>query len=128
MPSELRHLLFRPSEVVQAVKEYYRRMRTATPTGLVVFCGPEARGAGATVRFRITVASNPVDGEAMPNQDVLVDTPVLAAALILFCHDKKIPLPAQADKSLQVFGDQVCLLATLHPKVNATVAGDAIYL
>ena len=47
---------------------------------------------------------------------MIIEGPVLAAALILFCHDKRIPLPAAGDKSLQCFGDQLGLVVAINPK------------
>lgn len=122
MPSELRHILFRSPEVVQAVKEYYRRLGTPLPAGAVTCCGPEGEGAGNAVLFRITLVpdgakglSPPAQGEAKQH-DVVIEGPALAAALILHCRDRRIPLPATAEKSLQRFGEQLCLVATINPK------------
>ena len=121
MPTELRHLLFRPAEVVWAVKEYHRRTGAPLQSGSVVSCGPECDSAGG-VAFRIALAPDPVDGGAVSATDpegrleVVVEGPTLAAALILHCRDRRIPLPAAADKSLQQFGEQVCLVAKINPK------------
>ena len=124
MPSELRHLLFRPPEVVQAVKEYHRRLGTPLPVGTVMQCGPECEGAGGAVRFRIVIEPDPADGTPPrpgeeARQELVIEGPALAAALILHCRDRRIPLPANADKSLQRFGEQVCLIATINPKQDA---------
>ncbi len=121
MPSELRHLLFRPPEVVQAVKEYHRRIGTPLPAGTVLQCGPESEGASGVVRFRIVLEPDLGEGVAPkpgeePRQEVVIEGPALAAALILHCRDRRIPLPASADKSLQRFREQVCLIATINPK------------
>lgn len=124
MPSELRHLLFRPPEVVQAVKEYHRRLGTPLPAGTVMQCGPESEGASGAVRFRIVLEPDPAEG-APPRpgeearHELVIEGPALAAALILYCRDRRVPLPASADKSLQRFGEQVCLVATINPKQDA---------
>lgn len=120
MPSEVRHLLFRPAEVVQAVKEYHRRSGAPLPSGTVARCGPEAEGGG--VRFRITLVPDrardrtPSAATEAARYEVVVEGPVLAAALILHCRDRGIPLAASAEKSLQRFGEQVCLISTINPK------------
>ena len=119
MPSEVRHLLFRPTEVVQAVKEYHRRLGAPLPSGSVARCGPEDEGGG--VRFRITLVPDRAKGWASSSTEasryeVVVEGPVLAAALILHCRDRGIPLAARAEKSLQCFGEQVCLISTLNAK------------
>ena len=121
MPSELRHLLFRPAEIVQAVREYHRRLGTPLPSGTVARCGPECEAEDGGVSFRITIlpdhdgAGPAITGEAQ-RQDIVIEGPSLAAALILYCRDRRIPLPAGADKSLQAFGEKVCLIATINPK------------
>lgn len=128
MVSELRHIIFRPFEVVDAYREFCRRSGTPLPAGTVVGCGPEADGAGAPLRFRIVIAPDAADGKAgaeagdAPRREVVVDSATLAAALILYCRDRRIPLPASADKSLQRFGDQVCLLATINPRQDKATA------
>jgi len=126
--SELRHILFRPFEVVEAFKEYARRSGTRLPAGSVVSCGPENDGTGTPIRFRIVIAPDLTHDKAAPpargtpHREIAIDSATLAAALILYCRDRRIPLPATADKSLQQFGDQVCLLATINPKQDPATA------
>jgi hypothetical protein len=121
MPTELRHLLFRPAEVVQAVKEYRRRMGHSLPPGTILSCGPECDSSGEILCFRLTLVADAGAGTAHPKrgdggrQDMVIQGPALAAALILYCRDRKIPLAASAGKSLQLFGDQVCLVTTINP-------------
>jgi hypothetical protein len=120
VPSELRQLLFRPAEVVQAVKEYHRRLGTPLPSGTVTRCGPECEVAGGIVSFRIAIVSDSDSGGSAAvtedtRQDIVIEGPSLAAALILYCRDRRIPLPAGADKSLQRVGEKVCLIATINP-------------
>lgn len=116
MVSELRHILFRPDEVVQAVREYRRRVGTPLPTSAVARCGPEADGDA--VRFRIAFAPERARGVPLPaggeGQDVVIEGSILVAALILHCHHRRIPLPAGAEKSLARFGEQVCLVARMN--------------
>jgi hypothetical protein len=118
MPTELRHLLFQPAEVVQAVQEYRRRLGQALPSGAIVSCGPESKGSGEIMSFRLTIAPDAAAvmkrGESR-QQETIIPGPALAAALILYCRDHKIPLAASASKSLQLYGNQVCLITTIHP-------------
>lgn len=118
MPTELRHLLFRPAEVVQAVKEYRRRMGHALPFGTILSCGPECESSGEILRFRLTLGPDktPKRGENGRGDIVIIQGPALAAALILYCRDHKIPLAASAGKSLRLFGNQVCLVTTINPR------------
>lgn len=134
MPTELRHLLFRPPEVVMAVKEYHRRIGTPLPAGAVARCGPETAGADPAVRFRIVLTPDPVTDPLVPDpplperQELVIEGPALAAALILHCRDRRIPLPATADKFLQRFGEQVCLVVTINPKLEELPAADQLCL
>ena len=121
MVSEVRHILFRPFEVVQAVAEFCRRSGEPLSPGTVIRCGPENTGPGTPIKFRMTVAPDEA-GTPQEPRDIVIDSPILAAALILYCRDRRIPLPATADKSLQQFGDQVCLMATINPKQDTVTA------
>ena len=127
MPTELRHLLFRPAEVVQAVKEYRRRMGHSLPSGTIVSCGPECESSGEILRFRLTLEPDADAGKTHPKrgeggrQEMVIQGPALAAALILYCRDRQIPLAASASKSLQLFGNQVCLVTTINPGRNEMV-------
>ncbi len=121
MPSELRHLLFRPVEVALAIKDYRRRLGMPLPHGGVVRCGPEISAADGSVCFRMVLAPDPPDTaspatNAEPRQEIVVDGPALAAALILFCRERRIPLPSAGDKALQRFGEQVGLVITINRK------------
>ena len=111
MPSELRHIVFRPAEVVEAVEEYLRRLGTPLPSGNVVDCGPVREdGFDGKVSFSITIVPDEPLGEARSRTiaegrtEVVIEGPALAAALILFCRSHRIPMPATADKSLQRIG------------------------
>jgi len=123
MPTELRHLLFRPAEVVQAVKEYRRRMGHALPSGTIVSYGPECDSSGEILRFRLTLGPDkaPKRGESERGDVVIIQGPALAAALILYCRDRNIPLAASAGKSLRLFSNQVCLVTTINPRRDEMV-------
>ncbi len=114
MPSELRQILFRTPEVAQAVTEYHRRMRTPLPAGTIIRCAAESDGPDSPPRVRLVIALD--DPEASnpggSHREVMIDGPALAAALILHCRDRRIPLPATAQKSLQRFGDRLGLVVT----------------
>jgi hypothetical protein len=80
------------------------------------------------VQFRIVIAPDiqptkaPAGVASLPNREVIVDSLTLTAALILYCRDRRIPLPAAADKSLQRFGEQICLMTTINPKQDKVTA------
>ena len=111
MPSEIRHILFRPIEVVQAVKEFYKRTGRRLPPGNVVQCNLEGHEKDQEVGVRIHFSPDRASGMAEGAcEHVVVAGARLVAALILFCQDRKIPLSAKCDKLLQLYGDQVCLI------------------
>jgi hypothetical protein len=122
MPTELRHVLFRPAEVVQAIRQYHRRLGLTLPAGTVQSCGPEYADEGQEVRFRLTIIPDRVQGKRFVTgqtgtpEEMVIEGPALAAALILYCRDRHIPLPAGANKSLQIFApDRLCLVSTMNP-------------
>lgn len=115
MPSEIRHLMFRPYEVALAVQGYHRRMNKPLPPGALVACKLEGEGEGERIQVRMTIM--PDGGKHA--RHLLIDGPTLAASLILYCQAIRIPLPSKAEKSLQRFGDQVCLVAKLNAKPEA---------
>jgi hypothetical protein len=117
MPSEIRHILFQPPEVVAALGAYFRRVGRAVPPGVIIQCGPEQMNKDAPARFRMTIEderplANPVRPSGDAAQCITVDGADLAAALILYCRSHKIPLPANASKSLEILGGQLCLAFT----------------
>ena len=119
MPTEVRHILFRPAEVIQAVREYCRRSGRPLPTGSVLSCAVENGAAGGAIQFRIKVALDAAGGVIYPKpreieqQDLVIESPNLTAALILYCNARHVPLPAKADKSLQRFGEQIGLVVNI---------------
>ena len=112
MPSEVRHLLFRAPEVVNAVQAHFRRIGKPLPSGSVGDCTCSGDGVTVPVSFQLTLHTD--FGRAGMPDAITVDTVNLVAALIMHCKDKKIPLPAKAQKSLQRINDQICLVATLN--------------
>jgi hypothetical protein len=125
MAMELRHIVFRSDEVVAALKFYWERIGRSHPRGLVQRCGPEGTSNDGDIRFRIVIA--PETRDQQPTHLVLEKADV-AAALILYCKDSNIPLPRIAEKSLQIFGSQLCLLATMNPLKNTPLATEELRL
>ncbi len=120
MASEIRHILFEPPEVVAAVGDYFRRVGRAVPAGIVVQCGPSGGPDSTPISFHMTLAQDPLerrlrlaDRVVAPSHHLTVDSADLTAALILFCRSQKIPLPAGVAKTLEIYGDKICLTFTL---------------
>jgi len=97
MPRELRQIMFRAPEIMTAITEYHRRRAMALPLGTAIGCKVTDDPA-----LSVTLSIE-ADGGALSK--ITVDPEVLAASLILYCINRKIPLPAEADKRLQKVGD-----------------------
>ncbi|MQP66774.1 hypothetical protein GE253_15670 [Niveispirillum sp. SYP-B3756] len=101
MPIEIRHILFSQEEVIRAVVEYHRRSGNPLPAGSVI---------------RIEVMPDPVRcalhfaRDDNSRQVAWVDNQPLAAALIMFCINQRIPLPTKSTKLLDVMNDKVTLV------------------
>ncbi len=101
MPQEIRHLLFAASEVVRAVVEYHKRSGSALPAGDVTDFQAYHEATGVHARFNI--------GRTDWQQTVTVAPGQLAAALILYCKYRSIPLPADAAKVLHVVDGSIAM-------------------
>ena len=109
MPSEVRQLLFKSREVIVAITEYFHRRGLVLPNGTaerVIL--PEGRHVHA-----LLIIATDRGGKV----EVEVNTEMLAAALILFCINRKIPLPVESDKRLQrIQEDSVALVVVKRSK------------
>ena len=120
MPSELRCLFFQPDEVLQAIKEYQLRRGTPLPEASVLQASPERDAVGGLVRFRMQLAlarSSSLDSErgGPECREVIIEEPALSAALIYYCRNFRIPLPAGTEKSLQLIDGQIGLVVRIVP-------------
>lgn len=103
MPFDVRQLSFFRDEVVLAIVELSHANVTTLPPGKIV--GIEL-GANPDVTATLTIrksARSPIVTVTLPSSAV-------AAALILYCVNRKIPLPAKAEKRLERVGESVCLV------------------
>lgn len=104
---ECRCLVFTEQEVARAVLERRRKRREPLPTGTVLGVSHEdGRGALHTT---LTVIDD--YGERTP---LAIAEEELAAALVAWCMDRKIPLPAEADKFLHLINGALSLMITLN--------------
>jgi len=97
MPRELRQIMFRAPEIMTAITAYHRRRAIALPEGTAIGCKVTDDPA-----LSVTLSIEAGDGT---RSDLTVNAEVLAASLILYCINRQIPLPAEADKRLQKVGD-----------------------
>ncbi len=103
MPAEVRLIIFSELEVLSALTEYRRRRSQPLPSDeeikLIIRDKP---------RILVTLAIAP-EGKQIP-LEVVFEGEELAAALIMYCIGRKIPLPATGvSKSIQLVGDSIAL-------------------
>ena len=110
MPTEVRHIIFKPAEVVEAVLAHRRAQKQSTPSGQVGEFGILERPAGASLAFGIQVLPDRGTAGAF---SIVVEGVELVAVLLSVCRERKIPLPMRGSKALVAFGAQVGLVVTL---------------
>jgi len=101
MASEYRLIFFDQNELCRALIEYNRQRRTPFPPGNLkkVVIG----------RTDLSVTIH-IDKDAGALETVTFDTATVAAALIVFCKDRKIPLPAKSAKEIRLIAERLCFL------------------
>jgi len=103
MPGEVRLVIFNDVEVLNALTEYRKRRREPLPSSVDVEVTIRDKP-----RILVTLAIVP-EGKRMPLEFVF-EGEELAAALIMYCIGRKIPLPATgAAKTIRLVGDSVAL-------------------
>jgi hypothetical protein len=108
MPTEIRHIIFSNDEVVRAAIEYHKRTGSPLPPGTVIKIAFERE---PVVRCAVHMGLDS-DGS---RQVHWIEETTLAAALIFFCINNRIPLPTKAGKNLQMVGDHVALIISKSP-------------
>lgn len=103
---ECRCLVFTEQEVARAVLDRRRKRRDTLPTGTVLGVTYEERDG---VRTTVTV----VDDYGAETPLVLGEEEV-GAALVAYCMDRKIPLPAEGDKQLHLIAGSLALIITIN--------------
>lgn len=108
MPREIRNIIFSTNEVLFAVKDCRQRLNDGLPPGSIIDCKildePE-------IGAEIEIACEP-DGR---KRIIAIEGQELTAAMILFCVNLRIPLPAHAIKILQLIDGELGLIVTMFP-------------
>lgn len=102
---ELRCLAFSDQEVVAAIIERRKRLREKLPEGALQRVSYRAE-TGVTV----SIHTANIDGEAAV---FAVQESEATAALVNYCMSRKIPMPVDSDKYLQVINDGLTLMITM---------------
>lgn len=105
MPTEHRRIRFPPGELRTALRELRRRRPDLVPSGDVRPDGFVDTDEG--LKLRLAPQGNG-DGPA-----AVLKAEAVAAALILFCQNRDIPLPRRSDKRLEVEEEEVVLVLDL---------------
>jgi hypothetical protein len=103
MTTEIRQIAFQPAEVCAALQDYRRRRNEPLPAGSIASVD---FGSGPDIVVKLIIQND----SSGARHEVAFDTDVVGAALILFCINRKIPLPATAQKKVQRIGDSIGLV------------------
>jgi hypothetical protein len=107
MTSELRYIFFSAAEFTRALREFATRCGEDLPTSNVVsIMGIDEKTGAVSVDYG-------------PNNTASLAREKVAAALILFCRTKNIPLPAESQKSLTVSQGRIVLVISIPEKARA---------
>ncbi len=103
MPGEIRYIIFNDVEVLSALAEYRRQRNEPLPS---------SDDVEVTIRDKpkilVTLAIVP-KGKQLPIE-LVFEGVELAAALIMFCIDRKIPIPATGvSKTIELVGGSIAL-------------------
>ena len=103
MPGEVRHIIFSEVEVLKALTEYRKRRNKRLPSSEKVEVTIQDKP-----KIVVNLAIVP-EGKQMPLEFVF-EGEELAAALIMFCIGRNIPLPASGvSKTIQLVGGNIAL-------------------
>ncbi len=107
MPSELRKLVFSVDETRNAVIEHCLQKKIAMPEANIedVVLSSDA---DRMVVLKFSTSDPTVPSELALNQEIV------AAALIRYCNQCKIPLPRQGQKLLNVQDGKLVMMINIH--------------
>ena len=108
MPTELRHLIFKPAEVVDAILRDRRARQLHIPTGNIADLRLVESPADQSLSVQLDI--KPDDG-AMAS--IRVEQPEMVTLLIGFCRGRSIPVPMKGTKHLARFGTKLGLVITI---------------
>jgi len=100
---ELRCIMFNDREVAAAIVERRRRMKEPLPPGTVERMAFE-NGPGGTATTLFLVAD---DGT---KHEIRLGDAEVASALVAYCLGRRVPLPVDAEKFMQVVNDHLALM------------------
>jgi len=109
VPAELRQITFTLTEVMVAIRDHRRRTRNPLPTGTVA--GFEMRSDNG-IYADMAIA----DDTTGKKTTIRITDEELAAALIFYCIDHRIPMPVKATKTLGLIEGDLRLTIRITPR------------
>lgn len=123
MPKEVRHILFTPDEILNAIVEEAARGRPDGQAGADRFRLDLAVGVAGEPMARVVRPPRPGRTELsweVPSQD-------LHMLLLRLCRRSRVPLPLRAQRRIEVLGAGLCLTLTMGGQIGPpTVTPGAI--
>jgi hypothetical protein len=107
---ELRCLVFSEQEMAAAVMERRRRLGVKLPEGSINQIAYSTEN-GVSVSIRVVKDNGHDEVLVIPETEA-------AAALVNYCMSRKIPMPVDSDKYLQVINDGMTLMITMRFNKN----------
>ncbi|MEQ9346554.1 MAG: hypothetical protein RIG26_08940 [Thalassospira sp.] len=104
---ELRCIVFEDGELIKALIAHGQRTGKAMPPGQISSFEIERT---PEVVARMVITSDAGEKTVVPTSGAQ-----LAAAMIAYCIDRRVPVPAHAGKSITVIDGHVALKITLRP-------------
>jgi hypothetical protein len=101
MANEYRLIFFDQNELCRALIDYNRQRKTPFPPGNLKKVVIGRQNLSVTIH---------IDKDSGDEESVTFDTASIAAALILFCKERKIPLPAKSAKEIRLVAERLCFL------------------
>ncbi len=105
MPIERRHIVFRPAEYIDAIRDYRRRCGSPLPPDRVL---RSELGGEDELHATLTLASR----EGAESQ-IAIPQHELVAALVFHCINHRIPLPSKTPKGLKRYAESLALTLDL---------------
>ena len=102
---EFRCIVFSDQEAISAIIERRQKQREQLPVGTIL--GLTHNSDGSNTFTLMTVDDY---GKKTP---VIIAIPEMAAALVCYCLDRRIPMPASAKKGIEIMGSDITLVMTI---------------
>ena len=102
---EFRCIVFNEQEAITALVERRRKQRQPLPVATIKGL-QYANGEGGEA----TLLMEDDYGKAIP---VAISVPEMAAALVNYCLERRIPMPMGAKKGIEIMGNDITLLLTI---------------